>query len=151
MVEIGTDRGFWARFMVDTLAPSELHVVDVSLDRLRPGLLDAEIAKGNVILHESDSYSYLSNMPQGYFDLIYVDGDHSYEGVRKDVMAAVNALDRRGWLVLNDYTAWSPVAMMKCGVARAVNELCQTGEWRFEYLALQSLGYYDVALRRVGT
>lgn len=147
-VEIGTDRGKWARYMLDTLRPGELHVVDLSFERLEPGLLDDEIRVGTVILHEGDSSSYLSTMPPGYFDVIYVDGDHSYDGVKKDIDAAVPALASDGWLVFNDYTAWSAASMSPCGVARAVNELCLGGGWKWEYLALQSLGYYDVALRR---
>jgi hypothetical protein len=51
-------------------------------------------------------------------------------------------------MVLNDYTAWSPASMSKCGVAKATNEFANQRRWPVTALALQGAGYYDIALMR---
>ncbi|MDC2991845.1 class I SAM-dependent methyltransferase, partial [Candidatus Pelagibacter sp.] len=41
-----------------------------------------------------------------YFDLIYVDGDHSSDQVKIDLINSWNALKNGGFLVLDDYMWW---------------------------------------------
>jgi len=36
------------------------------------------------------------------FDVIFIDGDHTYEQVRRDVINALRSLERGGWIVLHD-------------------------------------------------
>ena len=51
--------------------------------------------------------------PDEYFDLIYIDGDHSYEGCKKDIEAWLPKVKR--FLIGDDYN--------KPGVKQAVNEI----------------------------
>jgi hypothetical protein len=37
---------------------------------------------------------------------------------------------------------------MPYGVARAVNEFCIANNWEIVFLALQSLGYHDIAIKK---
>ena len=82
------------------------------------------------------------------FDFIYIDGDHSYEGIVKDLEQAVRKVKPDGWIVCNDYTIFSPIENTKYGVYRAVNELCLEHDWEIVYMGLHRWGYHDVALRR---
>ena len=41
-----------------------------------------------------------------YFDLIYVDGDHSSDQVKIDLINSWNVLKNGGFLVLDDYMWW---------------------------------------------
>ena len=41
-----------------------------------------------------------------YFDLIYVDGDHSSDQVKIDLINSWNVLKKGGFLVLDDYMWW---------------------------------------------
>jgi predicted O-methyltransferase YrrM len=50
------------------------------------------------------------------FDWIYIDGDHAYEGVKKDLLAALPLLAEDGVMFCDDYG--NP-----CGVKQAVDEL----------------------------
>ena len=41
-----------------------------------------------------------------YFDLIYVDGDHSPDQIKIDLINSWNALKNGGFLLLDDYMWW---------------------------------------------
>ena len=51
----------------------------------------------------------------GKFDLVYVDGGHSYEVCKSDFMNAIKVLKHQGWIIIDD-PDWP-------GVAAAVHEL----------------------------
>ena len=148
VAEVGTDRGEFAKHILSTCKPKELHIFEIDPSRIVPENLAAGRDKGIITLHEGDSATNLSAMPNVYFDWIYIDGDHSYEGVKRDITAAVNKVKPGGLLVYNDYTTWSPASMSRCGVARAVNEFCIANGWEFVFFAFQSMMYNDVAVRR---
>jgi SAM-dependent methyltransferase len=146
--EVGTQTGRFAAFIDEVSAPTSLHLFDLTLQHFEvPALRDAA-ATGRVVFHVGDSSRALAGLPAHTFDWIYIDGDHSYAGVRKDIDAAVRAVKPDGVLVFNDYTSWSPVEAQVYGVLRAVNELLAGGEWEMTYLAIERSGYHDVALRR---
>ena len=71
-----------------------------------------------------------------YIRAIYIDADHSYEGVKRDIQAGISKVKHDGFLVFNDYTYWSPAECLPYGVIQAVNELCLEGEWEMIYFAL---------------
>jgi len=91
----------------------------------------------------------LGSFPDEYFDWIYIDAQHTYDGVKRDIAAARRKIKADGLLVFNDYTMWSYVEMQPYGVVAAVNELCIEEGWEIVYLALPSHMYCDVAVRRM--
>lgn len=148
VAEIGTDEGNFARYLLDTCMPKELHIFEIDVARIKPDNLRQGREKGIVTVHEGDSSELIGSMPDGYFDWIYIDGDHLYEGVKRDILAAAPKVKEGGLLVFNDYATWSPTSMSHCGVARAVNEFCIEDDWELVYLAFQTMMYNDVAIRR---
>lgn len=150
LAEIGVDQGAFSRFIIDTLKPSKLHLFDIAPERIDPANLASAFADGLAQLHIGDSSTNLSRFPEGHFNMIYVDGDHLYDGVVRDITVAESKLKPGGYMVLNDYTAWSPASMSKCGVAKAANEFINRRRWPVVALALQGAGYYDIALQKPG-
>lgn len=148
IAEIGTDRGSFARYMLDNCAPRHLHIFELDISRIDPANLGEARANGLVTIHEGDSAKNMAAMADGTFDWIYIDGDHYYEGVKRDIEASVPKLKDGGLLVFNDYTTWSPTSMTRCGVAKAVNEFCVENDWELVYLAFQGLMYNDLAVRK---
>ena len=148
IAEIGTDRGIFAKHMLTHCAPAHLHIFELDVSRIDEANLADGKAKGIVTIHEGDSAERMSAMDDGMFDWIYIDGDHFYEGVKRDIHAAVPKLKEGGHLVFNDYTTWSPSSMSRCGVAKAVNEFCIENDWELVYLAFQSLMYNDLVIRK---
>lgn len=145
--EVGVAQGEFSKFILETLHPKELHLFDLRLQHIEI-LFSEEIELKQVCLHEGDSSTLMSSLSDGYFDLIYIDGDHSYEGVMKDISEATEKLKLNGYLVFNDYTFWSPGECMQYGIVPAVNELLSTGDWEAVYFALEGLMYCDIAIKR---
>lgn len=148
IAEVGTQTGRFADHIFKTARPTKLHLFDLSLELFDKDMLVEPLADGRVEIHIGDSSTQLAKFPAEHFDWLYIDGDHSYSGVKRDMAQAIRTVKRDGFLVFNDYTIWSPLEVRNYGVLKAVNELVNAGEWEFVYLALHPWGYHDVALRR---
>lgn len=145
VAEIGSDRGDSALEILDLTSPTELHLFDLSFDGLEQRRL---LEDSRVFTHTGDSSRQLLELPDRYFDWIYVDGDRSYEGVTLDIESAKQKLAHEGLLVFNDYLYWSYLDQCPYGVPRAVHELCISDGWEFVFVVLQERFYLDVVLRR---
>ena len=155
VAEVGTQYGRFAEKILAVTKPQKLHLVDYSFDLFKQELSQKEntllskgIENGNIELHEGDSSTILSSFPDEYFDWIYIDADHAYEGVCKDIQQAYPKVKPDGMMIFNDYTNWSVCEIIPYGVAKAVNEFCIANNWEIVFLALQFLGYHDIALKK---
>jgi len=148
IAEVGVDRGDFSLELLNRCEPVKLHLFDIDIDRLvNPTILEELAGESKrVETHVGDSGLNISRMPDNYFDVIYIDGDHRYEGVIRDIEASAPKLKTDGVFIFNDYAVWSPASMFHCGVARAVNEFCLKNPYKFRYLALQPMMYNDVML-----
>lgn len=147
--EVGVETGQFSRSILDICKPSKLHLIDHDLHRFSiHEKFKNEIDAGTVYLHEGDSSSIIQEFPDRYFDFIYIDADHSYQGVKRDIQAARSKINEQGFLLFNDYTYWSPAECVRYGVIQAVNELCIEEDWEILYFALAHYMYCDVALKR---
>ena len=144
--EVGTDRGDFAKRILETCAPAHLHVFELDVCRIDPKNLFEPVRDGRATVHEGDSAAALAAFEDASFDWIYIDGDHSYAGVKRDIAAAEPKVKPGGLLVFNDYCVWSVSSMRQCGVAQAVNELALEKNYRLVYFAFQGAGYFDVAV-----
>jgi predicted O-methyltransferase YrrM len=149
VAELGTDKGDFAKMILRLSLPAELHIVDKSLANFRRDAFASAMSQGTVTLHESDSVEALRTFRDGYFDWIYVDADHSYAGVKRDIDEAKKKVKRDGLLVFNDYIFWSHREFMPYGVVQSVNEFCLAEDWELVYLALHPEMYNDVVLRKL--
>ena len=157
VAEIGTQYGEFAEKIMRATQPEKLHIIDLDLSLIEKNLdkrdsVRAGKASGSIKFHQGDSSAVIDTFPDGYFDWIYIDGDHSYKGVKKDIEKAYPKVKESGLLVFNDYTHWSPYEMIPYGIPRAVNEFCLAHDWEFVHIALDSfLTYQDVAIRKIAS
>lgn len=145
MAEIGTQEGLFAERIVLECNPSEMHLFDVNMAPLRQR--NSAVTR-SAILHEGDSSTLMEDMPENYFDMIYIDGDHTLPGVQKDIDSARSKVKPGGFLVFNDFSLWSAVEFMPYGVPYAVCNLSTDFGWNFTHFALNQLLNSDVALQR---
>jgi predicted O-methyltransferase YrrM len=149
VAEVGTLHGDFAREILRIVEPQELHVIDLEIRPEVREMAEEPAFRKRVRVHEGDSVQVLESFPDEYFDWIYIDAQHAYEGVMRDIGAARRKVKAGGLLVFNDYAIWSYVEMEPYGVVAAVNELCLEDGWKVVYLALPSHMYCDVAVRRI--
>jgi Methyltransferase domain len=109
-----------------------------------------EIAAGKLHIHEGNSSLEMDKQPDSTYDVIYIDGDHSYEGVMRDAEASVRKLKSNGILIFNDYIIFDHVLGVPYGVVPVVHEFCVNRGWQVIFFALQNHLFCDIALRRMG-
>ncbi len=141
--EIGVQNGHFSRFLLDHCAVDTLHLFDTNTSLIR----DDVRSDPRVAIHHGDSSSRLKALPDAALDWIYIDGDHSYEGVKKDVEASLAKVRKGGVLFFNDYTLWSPGEVIPYGIVPVVNDLVNNGHHLLG-IGLNPWGYFDMALQR---
>lgn len=149
--EIGIFKGDFSKEILSTLKPQKLHLVDVDPESCKiAGLRFKDfVEEGVILLHHQDSSTWLQSMPDETFDWIYIDGDHSYEGVKKDLEAAHSKLKPDGMISLNDYLFFGSSDLTKYGVIEATNEFCLKYNYELIHFALHGRMYNDVTIRRM--
>ena len=148
VAEVGTSQGEFAREILRIVQPRELHLIDHEIHPPVRAMSEDPSLKGRVHVHHGDSVEALKAFPDAHFDWLYIDAQHAYEGVKRDIAAARRKVKADGLLIFNDYVIWSYVEMQPYGVVPAVNELCIEDHWEFVYMTLPHHMYCDVALRR---
>lgn len=163
--EIGIFMGEFARFL-HSLEPSELVLIDPFEEWCYSGNQDgnhgmtvylplvyeymrADFARDlNIKIERGLSGDVLPKLPDDHFDFIYIDGDHSYLGVKRDLLLCSKKIKRDGIIAGHDYA----VNKAKCwenydfGVQQAVNEFCTEQGW--EIIALAFDGCVSFALKK---
>jgi hypothetical protein len=146
--EIGTLRGDFASYILETVLPKKLYLFDLDMQTYDVAKrFENEIDAKLVELIEGDSSTRLAQFPADHFDWLYIDGDHSYAGCRKDLIQAVRTVKPGGLIFANDYIFFSHVEGVPFGVIHAVNELCHEYGAEIAGLSLQPQMYCDVAVR----
>lgn len=147
-VEVGVWRGEFSSLLFKVTSPRKLHLIDPwivsteedrsdeawygaakisqkEMDEIHDQVTQkfaAPIKSGQVEVHRAPSADAMRKMADESVDYIYIDGDHSYEGVSADLEEAFRITKGSGMICCDDYLlgAW-----WKDGVVRAVHEfLC---------------------------
>ncbi len=146
-IEIGVNEGNFSERILEIVQPEKLHLIDPW--RFEDGefykagekiqdqkMMDIrfenvhkkftkEIKKGSVVINRSTSEEILPIFDDNYFDWIYIDGNHFYEFVKKDLNLCYMKIKHGGLITGDDYYegGWS-----EGGVKKAVDEFVNTGK-----------------------
>jgi hypothetical protein len=101
-VEIGVDRGHTLAYLAQRVGGDRFHGVDVTLDNLDDSHMLSE--DENVVLHETTSVEFFESMRAVGLkaDVVFIDGDHSYEAVKGDIYGALTVLPPDGTIIVHD-------------------------------------------------
>jgi predicted O-methyltransferase YrrM len=145
--EIGTWRGDFAAVILADRRPSRLYLVDPwehrtdeayekasyggkmdggqqALDEMHQSVVErfaGEISAGQVIVLRRRSTDAAGTFAPESLDWVYIDGDHSYEGVSADLEAYFPAVKPGGLIAGDDYGHQG--SWFEDGVKRAVDEV----------------------------
>jgi hypothetical protein len=181
--ELGVFKGENAEFILKTVNPKELHLVDQwrwSFDENNPfadipkhlsevekinkdyigeningtlqnySILVREKFKdnSNVFIYRKKTSEVVKNFNDNYFDFIYIDANHNYEFVMRDLLEWSPKLKKGGIIILNDFDESSEGQKQNLGTIGAVTSFMKrTGKDSFfQYIALTSEPFSDVAI-----
>jgi len=155
--EIGVHVGDFSAEILRVVNPARLHLIDPwqhhrgpeyqamgyggqlkfgqgEMDDRYEGVLSRfrrDRAAGRVIVHRGASVDVSAEFPEGYFDWVYIDGNHFYDFVKQDLERYYPKLKVGGYLAGDDYMeGW-----WKDGVRRAVTEFIET--WPVDVITLR--------------
>jgi len=143
VAELGTWKGDFAREIMARTTPRELHLVDLDYSKFSSdGLVDDRVFR-----HIGFTHEVTASFDDDTFDWVYVDAQHSYEGVLRDAHAAADKIKPGGFLVFNDFAHIDPF-LGRYGVHRAVVDFALKKSWPLRFFGFQSSALYDVALQK---
>jgi len=93
----------------------------------------------DVFMYKGNSLKFLSTLKDDFLDWIYIDGDHSYDSVSKELDLAVKKVKNGGIIAGHDFTFHKH---WKSGVMLSVIEKIQLGKLRMEYLTNEEFPSY---------
>ena len=146
IAELGVFKGEFSEIIIDRCNPKELVLIDLwGEDKIMSGdvdgnnvqkfdgsklytlVLDKFSQNKNVVIHKNYTTNALSEYPDDYFDMIYIDADHSYSGCKADLEIAYKKVKHNGYIMGHDYEQNFEKSknLYKFGVNQAVNEFCE--------------------------
>ncbi len=150
--EIGVHLGNFSARILKVVQPAKLHLIDPwtvfedeghenswygtktvtqsEMDQRHQSVVKRFAAAPEVDVVRDFGAAAAAKFDDGYFDWVYIDGDHSYEGVTADIAAYAPKLKKNGLLLGDDYAmnGW-----WKRGVIDAFHEALATKEFNIEF------------------
>lgn len=143
--ELGVLKGDFAEIILAICDPKEFVLVDIWPDKLSSGDVNGnnlEEFDGNYLYkYVSNRFNYspkvkilrqlttkaLKKFPDNYFDMIYIDADHTYKAVVKDLKWAYKKIKKGGYIMGHDYeiNSTKTTEVYEFGVKKAVDEFCK--------------------------
>jgi hypothetical protein len=145
MCEIGVFKGEFFKYLLENCDPSKIEGVDLfngiagsgDVDGNNPIQVDMnqvytelqmEYADNPIVsFHKDYSNKYLEKQENDKYDIIYIDADHSYSAVKRDIEIAFQKVKNNGFIIGHDYE----LNKNKCrenwtfGTKQAVDEFCE--------------------------
>lgn len=162
--EVGVLGGDYAKHILTRTKPRKLYLIDTfcsddwaNSNRFKSknhgefikNEFSKEISEDKVEIVKGLSWEMLEIFPNNYFDWLYIDADHKYESIKKDLAIALYKVKDNGLIILNDYIMYDSIIKVEYGIIPAVNEFCIKNNWEIIYLALHPQMFNDVVLRRI--
>ena len=168
IAELGTYKGVFAEEIYQICQPSELVLIDlfpsypvqsgnadgneleyVHGDELYAVCLQKFMGNEAIIVKRDFTSAFL-NYPDNYFDMVYIDADHSYEGVKHDLMLAYQKVKPNGLIMGHDYefNLEKTSNIHFFGVKQAVDEFCQVNSMQLDMKAMDGCVSFGIRVKK---
>jgi len=155
VAEVGVARGDLSDQILNITRPSQLHLIDMwgskryheGLARLVKERFATPIAQGKVQVHQGASTVELQRFPDGFFDWIYIDTDHSYELTKAELAIGMRKVKAGGILAGHDFTTANWDGGVRYGVVEAVHAFCVEHDWELILLTHETDRHLSFAIR----
>ncbi|OUI86028.1 class I SAM-dependent methyltransferase [Acetobacter tropicalis] len=169
IAEVGVMTGDFSKKILDVCQPSKFYALDLFTIHELPIVwgqpttdmfankthLDfyqkrfaAQIAKGQMEVLAGDSAAMLESLPDNSLDVVYLDADHTYPAVARELDVCSRKLKpHTGLIVLNDYIMADGGGPY--GVIQAAHEFMLKYGWEMLVFALQEYMYCDIVIRKL--
>ena len=101
VLETGTFHGFTTAWLASTGA----QIVSVDLEDRGGETFVSECGYDNVMFRLGDALEAMRNLPLDSFDIVFIDDDHHWPHVRKEILAAQRIVRPGGLILLHDAIA----------------------------------------------
>jgi hypothetical protein len=146
IAELGVFKGEFSEVILSIMNPSKLYLVDLFPTEMCSGDKDGNNmthANLSIVLEQltnkyqdnkkiklckSTTYEFLSDLSDYYLDAVYIDADHTYEGVKKDLDLSLSKVKNGGIIMGHDYCEQFK------GVMKAVDEFCANYNKKISYI-----------------
>lgn len=152
VIEIGVMRGRFSQEILKRTNPRRMYLLDWWNEDMHMMHYDERGQRVSHLHKKEESYQYVQDLfkdddrvvllrgiswhvmtcitPHS-LDLAYVDADHRYESVIKDLNSCLRRMKPGGWIMGHDYCVVFP------GVVRAVGEFCKTHNLKIDYITTE--------------
>lgn len=170
--EIGVFRGEFSDAILKEARPETLHLIDPWRHMPAPGyqndgsnVSDDEhesnfghvcqrfaepIERRQVVVHRGLSEEAHAGFPDSHFDWIYIDGDHTFEAVLRDLELYAPKVKRDGFILGHDFTNYPAYASRNFGVVPAVAEFRKRHGYALLLLTAESCPSFVLAREPLG-
>jgi len=147
VAEIGVQRGGFSTMVLTNAAPKEYHLIDCwehqagdklgcmesqeQFDAMYDNVVDLFKDRDNVHIHRKYSSDAVTTFDDEYFDWVYIDADHTYEGISNDLKLWWPKVKTGGFLAGHDYYQMG----QQVQVQRAVDEFIKENGLGFSFIS----------------
>lgn len=169
--EIGVFEGKFSNDIISILQPRQLVLIDlfagtmgsgdqdgnnfsfIELDTVYRNLTQISERYPGLRVLKGDSVESLATFENDTFDMVYIDGDHSYEGCKRDLEICRKKVKDGGWIMGHDYEMNMEKAhrAYSFGVRQAVDEFCTTYGQKIVAKGMDGCVSYAIHLSKVPT
>lgn len=108
-----------------TVSHNDLGLSQEDLDKQYEHFVNRMATKPFVKIYREYTFEAVKHFPDEYFDLIYIDADHTYKGCFKDIVQWYPKVKSGKFLIGDDYRKAITRTGVKFGVIEAVNKFAE--------------------------
>ena len=163
--EVGVFKGEFTTFLQDVLCPKKLYAIDLFEGVTGSGDQDGQnfshcqleetrsmLEGRNIITIKGDSSEMLRTLDDNSLDMVYIDANHSFDYVLRDLESSFSKVKHGGWIMGHDYE----MNMKKAGwlnacepLQRAVNMFCKKYAQNIKYKAYDGCVSFAIHVSKI--